>query len=461
MIQDHYLRIPLGEIHVPESRQRKSVDTSDLLLSIRLRGVIQPIIVEGPAASSPRYTLIAGERRFRASRELGLADIPARLASELSRVEREIIELEENVKRKDLSWQDEALAFDKLNSLLFEINAEWSQIKSADYMGVSQGLLSMYIQVAEEIRKENKNVLAAGGIRAAYNLIARRTERGIADVMNELLEEPNVGDVVSSTISMSESTHDNVGSIQNNGPPGSIHKESVQRESILKTSFLTFAPMYSGPPFNFIHCDFPYGINHDKSDQGNSDVHGSYSDSPEIYWELCHCLATNVNKLMTPSAHLMFWLSSDIERQYETIQFFRREAPGLVFRTVPLYWFKTDNRGILPDPNRGPRQVVETALMASRGDRQIVRAVSNCYGSPTTKEIHQSEKPEPMLRHFFGMLVDENTRLFDPTCGSGSALRAAESLGAKTVLGLELNDGFADAARIALRKARNLREMVG
>jgi DNA modification methylase len=69
-----------------------------------------------------------------------------------------------------------------------------------------------------------------------------------------------------------------------------------------------------------------------------------------------------------------------------------------------------------------------------------------------------SEKPEPMLRHFFGMLVDENTVMLDPTCGSGSALRAAESLGAKYVLGLESNEEFADRAREALAQFRTLRK---
>jgi DNA modification methylase len=69
-----------------------------------------------------------------------------------------------------------------------------------------------------------------------------------------------------------------------------------------------------------------------------------------------------------------------------------------------------------------------------------------------------SEKPEPMLRHFFGMLVDENTILLDPTCGSGSALRAADSLGARAVLGLERNPEFAGLARDALTRMRALKK---
>jgi len=56
------------------------------------------------------------------------------------------------------------------------------------------------------------------------------------------------------------------------------------------------------------------------------------------------------------------------------------------------------------------------------------------------------------------MLCDENTIMLDPTCGSGSSLRAAESLGAKYVLGLEINKDYANLAREALEKSRRLRK---
>lgn len=118
---------------------------------------------------------------------------------------------------------------------------------------------------------------------------------------------------------------------------------------------------------------------------------------------------------------------------------------------------KSDGAGIIPDPERGPRQIYETCLFGSRGDRKIVRSVANAYHAPTVRERHMSEKPEPMLRHFFGMLIDENTIMLDPTCGSGSAVRAAESLGTKYAVGLERNEQFAELAREALERSRRLR----
>jgi predicted RNA methylase len=61
-----------------------------------------------------------------------------------------------------------------------------------------------------------------------------------------------------------------------------------------------------------------------------------------------------------------------------------------------------------------------------------------------------------MLKHFFRMVVDDMAEVLDPTCGSGSALRAAESMGAGRVMGLERDKEMAESARAELRRHRNL-----
>jgi tRNA G10 N-methylase Trm11 len=52
------------------------------------------------------------------------------------------------------------------------------------------------------------------------------------------------------------------------------------------------------------------------------------------------------------------------------------------------------------------------------------------------------------------MFVDKTTRMLDPTCGSGTALRAAEWHGAAHVLGLGIKKQFAEDAAIALEESR-------
>lgn len=84
---------------------------NELVESIRERGIIQPLIVRQVDGA---YELIAGERRWRAARELGLADAPA-IVREAT--DREVLELAliENLQREGLNPIEEAAAYSKLH----------------------------------------------------------------------------------------------------------------------------------------------------------------------------------------------------------------------------------------------------------------------------------------------------------------------------------------------------------
>jgi len=111
-------------------------------------------------------------------------------------------------------------------------------------------------------------------------------------------------------------------------------------------------------------------------------------------------------------------------------------SAGFSVNSFPLIWIK--DRGIVPDPSRGPRRVTETAFFASLGDRKIIKSVPNAEYHKVEKSHHISTKPKAMLKKFFEMFVDDLTEVLDPTCGSGSALVAAKMLGAKRIVGLDL-----------------------
>jgi DNA modification methylase len=129
----------------------------------------------------------------------------------------------------------------------------------------------------------------------------------------------------------------------------------------------------------------------------------------------------------------------------------------------PLVWDKSDGRGILPDPSRGPRQTYETALFITRGDRKILRAVRNSISLPTNKSEaqHLSEKPLDVLYHFFTMLIDSHTTLLDPTCGSGTALAIAKRLGARRIWGMDVSQENAETTRNRLLKEAATSNIIG
>ena len=86
---------------------------NDLVSSIKEKGVIQPIIVRKDSNNS--YQLIAGERRWRASRMAGLASIPV-IIKDVAPVEAFELALIENIQREDLNPLETAEAFQRLIS---------------------------------------------------------------------------------------------------------------------------------------------------------------------------------------------------------------------------------------------------------------------------------------------------------------------------------------------------------
>jgi len=93
-------------------RSRNEAKYSELKQSIRLRGVIQPILVR-PAAD--RFEVVAGYGRLTISRALGLNDIPV-LIKPLSDAEALEHQMEENLNREDLSLIDECKAVQQLSA---------------------------------------------------------------------------------------------------------------------------------------------------------------------------------------------------------------------------------------------------------------------------------------------------------------------------------------------------------
>lgn len=435
-----FKKVSVKSITVPPNRQRKNLgDTGLLADSIRRLGLINPITV------TKDFVLIAGERRLAACRILDEDYlIPCRFYEDLDYLSQQLIELEENVKREDLSWQDKALAIKKIHDIYQEQDSDWTGEKTAEALGISPMHVSKSYSVAEQILAGEEKIIAAPHLEAAKNIIDRANERLIDNELNNLIETERE--------ESSESTN------EESSIAGACTETLIKEDSFLNQDFIAWAADYSGRRFNFIHCDFPYGIGHDDSEQGGT-AKGrfeGYEDSEETYWKLCSVLVDNIDSLMTPTGHVMFWFSMNFYTQ--TVDFFEKYSDLKLSMPHPLIWYKSDGKGIVSDVNRRPRNVYETALLFSRGDRKILSPVDNCYASPTNKTstIHVSEKPEPMLRHFFRMFVDSYSEVLDPTAGCGSAIRAADSLGAKRCLGLELNEEFCDEAKALLRRSRNL-----
>ncbi|MBN1325285.1 MAG: ParB/RepB/Spo0J family partition protein [Alphaproteobacteria bacterium] len=109
-------QIPLVQIGANPDQPRKTFDISeleDLAASIKEKGVLQPILLRAVKDRSYQYEIVAGERRFRASKMAGLAEIPA-LIKTLTNENAMEIALIENVQRENLNPIEESSAYKNL-----------------------------------------------------------------------------------------------------------------------------------------------------------------------------------------------------------------------------------------------------------------------------------------------------------------------------------------------------------
>lgn len=452
-----------------DSRQRRQIDTEDLEASLPKRGQIQPIVVElSDDPQKPMFKLVAGERRLTACAKLGMK-VVAREVKNLSPIEHQLIELEENIKRQDLEWQEIARAIARAHTIYLGLDEDWTMGETADSIGLSIGQVSMYLRVNAEL-DSNIRVAEAGTAREAYNIIARRDSRANASALEDLITVPlvaprpiaQVEDPNGVPSGRTMAVHGNSeGGVVIPYPPAQPMPPSPSipsgpppvEQTILQADFTKWVSTYNGPKFNFIHCDFPYGIDFAQGPQGRGNEETVYDDSADTYFRLLQAFLENAPRFIALSCHIMFWYS---EQHGPATRLAFAEAGFKVLRH-PLIWIKSDNAGVAPDAKRTPRHVYETALLISRGDRQLVRVKADAYSAPTDKKLHPSTKPKPVLNHFFEMLVDDHTIMLDPTCGSGASIRSAEYLGAKHTQGLEIDPQYLEPARRELRMERNLR----
>jgi ParB family chromosome partitioning protein len=107
------IKVSMNLIKANENQPRKNFDEEkieQLAASIKEHGVVQPIVLK---KENDTYTIVAGERRWRASKSIGLKEIPA-VIMELTDKQVLEISLIENIQREDLNPIEEALAYKKL-----------------------------------------------------------------------------------------------------------------------------------------------------------------------------------------------------------------------------------------------------------------------------------------------------------------------------------------------------------
>jgi ParB family transcriptional regulator, chromosome partitioning protein len=176
--------IPIDQIDANPFQPRTDFNAEELeslAESIRVQGVLQPILVRSHPTLPERYQIVAGERRFRAAMQAGLTEIPT-ILRDMDDSDAAVVALVENLQRQDLNAIEEAEGYQRLlvdfglthESLGFAVS------KSRSHIGNTIRLLKLPTPVLRDVR--------SGSLSSGVDQRAQPGSIGRAD-----LEARNVG----------------------------------------------------------------------------------------------------------------------------------------------------------------------------------------------------------------------------------------------------------------------------
>ncbi len=184
-------RLVIIDYIFPDPEQpRKNFDETalqELAASIKKHGILQPILVE--AQEDGNYKLLAGERRFRASKIAGLNEVPCIILQPSGKEDRFAKQLVENFIREDLSPIEKAYGLIEYKNLLGDTST-WNDVESA--LAISKTSRKQFIRLLD-LPETIQNLIVSNSKRDNHQLITEKHARALLllnseDMRTEQLE---------------------------------------------------------------------------------------------------------------------------------------------------------------------------------------------------------------------------------------------------------------------------------
>lgn len=427
--------IALEELLIPENRQRQHFaerPLADLRESIISKGLMHPPVVQRTADG---YVLVAGERRTRAICAIAELDtsfmcdgkviapgfIPVIQLTDLAPLEIREAELEENVIRENLTWQEQAIAINELHSLRAE-----------------QASLEGKVQTAKTTATEIKGT----GETAQGSEISRVTE---AVIVSRHLDDPEVAKAKSQKEALkivrkkAEAAHREKLALE--------FDPSTTPHSLTLGDSLQLLKDLPSAQFDLIITDPPYGVGADTFGDMASTGH-VYKDTLDYALGCYNVLAQEGFRACKTNA--VAYVFCDI-RHWQKIEM-EFILHGWEAWPQPLIWNKTN--GMLPRPDSGPRKTYETILMFMKGTPHFYKTgAPDVITIPQREELfHGAQKPVDLYLELLTRSALPGSRVLDPFAGSGTVFPAASQ--AKCIaVGFEINPEYYNLAQSRMTQA--------
>lgn len=401
------------EIQIAADRQRQEFDAdklAELRDSIDHHGLLHPLVVR---STSSGLFLVAGERRLRAMQDLlflgrtincgGVSEgqstsVPYITLGDLDPLAAEEAELDENLKRVDLTWQEQSAAESRLHSLrvaqsqgtqtIAETAKELYPDKALDY---SRDLVRTSLILANHL--ENPEVAKAKSPKEAIKILRRQEE-------------------TSRNVELAARVGGNY---------------SSQSHTLVHTDCLEWLRRSNEDFFDVILIDPPYGINANEFGDGagilsNNEHH--YEDSEQSWLDLISELCPALFRVAKPQAHAYVFCDFD---RFHVLKRYMQNAGWYVFRT-PIINYKPRS-GRVPLPEQGPRRQWEMCLYAIKGWKPVTAIYSDVITTVLEEAInHGAQKPVELYVDLLRRSIKPGDMVLDCFAGTGTIFPACHQL---------------------------------
>jgi DNA modification methylase len=409
--------LEIGQVVVGDRVRKDFGNLDELCDSIRAVGLIQPIVI------TRENQLIAGERRLRALRKIGVKELPhGKLFiynDEQDKLKLQAMEIEENVKRKELSWQEAVTAKKRLLEVMQQIHgvARPGYPSRSDTLGITSagfGINKLAALLGESNAQTSKDIELA-------NLIESVPQLARAETKEAARRQASLAILVAGAIQT-----------QAKNPP-----KTEQKWTLYEGDFVNNVNSCEPESIDLIIVDPPYGG--DSSGMGPNSkqlIAPEFQDGLRSTLAILESLAISSFKLLRPDRFAAFFFGFYI---YNDLVF-QLTKSGFIVDLTPLIWVKNTVINTTPYTRYG--RSYEPILIARKGEPKLIRpsqrdviAVQNVITTGVQeKKYYQAQKPVELIERLILDMSPPGSTVVDFCAGSGTTGVAALKNGRRAIL---------------------------
>lgn len=408
-----------SEIVINPDRQRQEFNeefVAELAAGIKSQGLLHALVVREVDAGEGKvsYALVAGETRIKACELMWMTggelyydnqlvpkgSFPVTTLGELTELEAEEAELEENNKRRDLTWKEKASALQRLHIL---------RTKQA----TAQGKIHTVADTALEV---------TGRSDGRYQNDTKRDLIVAANLHNPAVANAKSTDEAFKILKKQEASREHAKLAET---VGKTYNASVHR--LFNMNCLDWMAEQPSEQFDCILTDPPYGMDaQDFGDGGgklvNSEHH--YDDSLESWRALMQKWCPESFRMAKPQAHAYVFCD---QQNFPELKEMMQAAGWYVFRTMLIA--HKPNSGRVPLPDQGPRRTYETILYAIKGRKTTLSIQPDVISTTADANLtHGAQKPVALYVDLLKRSCRPGDTVADFFVGSGTIFAAATEL---------------------------------